>query len=97
MKQLALFVAIILSTVVEGKLFQVVSLFRHGARFHINGYYDGNSTKPLWGELSAVGMRQHESLGHMIRRDYMERLGFLDKKFTTESIKIISTDVNRTI
>ena len=31
------------------KLQQVVSLFRHGARYHLNSDYDGNSTKPLWG------------------------------------------------
>lgn len=36
---------LLLVAVLEGKLHQVASLFRHGARYHINGYYDGNSTK----------------------------------------------------
>jgi len=31
------------------KVHQVVSLFRHGARYHLNSYYDGNSTLPFWG------------------------------------------------
>jgi hypothetical protein len=50
------------------KLYQVVSLFRHGARYHINDLYDGNSTKALKGELTAVGMKMHENLGKIIRK-----------------------------
>ncbi len=49
MNQLALLIVVALTIVTQGKLFQVVSLFRHGARYHINGYYDGNSTKTSWG------------------------------------------------
>lgn len=59
MSNLALLVLTVLLAVTQGKLYQVASLFRHGARYHLNSYYDGNSTKPLWGELSPVGMRQH--------------------------------------
>ena len=44
---------------IQAKVQQVVSLFRHGARYHLNPWYDGNSTKEMWGELTAVGMRQH--------------------------------------
>jgi hypothetical protein len=43
----------------ESKLYQVLSVFRHGARYHLNSYYDGNSTFDQWGEITAVGMRQH--------------------------------------
>ena len=43
----------------ECKLLQVVSMFRHGARYPINSEYDGNATSYFKGELSAVGMRQH--------------------------------------
>lgn len=82
---------------IESKLHQVVSLFRHGARYHLNSYYDGNATRDLWGELSAVGMRQHENLGNMLRTDYLDNLGFLDKDYVFNSIMIFSTDVNRTI
>lgn len=77
MNRLALLVLTVLLAATHAKLYQVASLFRHGARYHINGYYDGNSTKSLWGELSAVGMRQHETLGTMLRRDYIDRLAFL--------------------
>lgn len=31
------------------KLYQVVSLTRHGARYHVNDFGDGNATEPLWG------------------------------------------------
>jgi hypothetical protein len=31
------------------KLHQVISVFRHGARYHLNTYYDGNSTFNQWG------------------------------------------------
>lgn len=87
----------VIAIILESKLYQVVSLFRHGARYHINGYYDGNATKDLWGELSSVGMRQHETLGAMLRNDYIHHLNFLPKEYVYNSIKIISTDVNRTI
>ena len=45
----------------ESKIYQVVTMFRHGARYYLNDYYDSNHT--FWGELSAVGMRQHQKLG----------------------------------
>ncbi len=41
------------------KIYQAAILFRHGARYHLNSIYDGNSTKKVWGELTPVGMRQH--------------------------------------
>lgn len=44
----------------EMRLEQVVSLFRHGARYYTNDLYDANLTdRTLWRELTAVGMRQH--------------------------------------
>lgn len=45
------------------KLVQVVSFFRHGARYALNSLYDGNETKYIWGELTSVGMRQHQTFG----------------------------------
>ena len=39
----------LLSVSLQAKLLQVVSTCRHGARYHLNDYYDGNSTKDLWG------------------------------------------------
>ncbi len=52
----------------SGKLYQVVSLFRHGARTHLNSLYDGNSTHDIWGELTPVGMRQHQNLGKTLNK-----------------------------
>ena len=65
----------------SAKLYQVVSLFRHGARYHLNALYDGNSTHDVWGELSPVGMRQHQNLGKIINNEYVKNLKFLSEKF----------------
>ena len=46
-------------------------MFRHGSRYYLNKYYDWNDT--YWGELSATGMRQHQKLGEMIKKDYIDR------------------------
>lgn len=54
------FLILTLVIVTEMKLEQVVSLFRHGARYYSNDLYDANMTdRTLWRELTAVGMRQH--------------------------------------
>lgn len=53
------------------KLEQVYSLFRHGARYPSSSFYDGGEMKPLWYELTAVGMRQHQKLGSLIRKEYI--------------------------
>lgn len=59
---------LLLFTVANSKLEQVVSFFRHGARYALNSYYDGNDTKYTWGELTSVGMRQHQGLGEILRK-----------------------------
>lgn len=56
---------------IEGKVYQTVTMSRHGARYYLNKYYDWNDTN--WGQLSAVGMRQHQRLGEMLKRDYIDR------------------------
>ena len=50
------------------KLAQVVSFFRHGARYPLSSIYDGNDTRYIWGELTSVGMRQHQTLGETLRK-----------------------------
>lgn len=50
------------------KIYSVFSLVRHGARYHVMSFYDGDDTKPRWEELTAVGMRQHQKLGQLIRK-----------------------------
>ena len=66
MKIFVLVITILIT--VQTKLYQVVSLTRHGARYHVNEFGDGNETKPLWGELTSVGMRQHQRLGQLFRK-----------------------------
>lgn len=68
---------VLLITLSASKLYQVTSLFRHGARYHLNALYDGNSTHNVWGELTAVGMRQHQTLGKTLNREYIQKLKFL--------------------
>ena len=46
----------------HSKLTQVLSLFRHGARYQLNPIYDPGDLA-WWGQLTAVGMRQHQTLG----------------------------------
>ncbi len=52
-------------------------MFRHGSRYVLSSLYDGNDTRPYWGELTATGMRQHQTLGEMLRKEYIDKLGFL--------------------
>lgn len=68
-------------------------MFRHGARYYLNKYYDWNTTN--WGELSAVGMRQHQKLGQMLKRDYIDRHVMPDM-FDEKQMQIYTTDLNRT-
>ena len=60
-----IFIALLLSLAFlsSSKLYQVMSLCRHGARYHEKDMWDGNETKPLWAELTSVGMRQHKTIG----------------------------------
>jgi hypothetical protein len=43
----------------QPKLYQTFVFFRHGARYHTNDIYDGNSTFPMRSELTPIGMRMH--------------------------------------
>lgn len=88
---------ILLITLSESKLYQVVSLFRHGARYHLNALYDGNSTYDVWGELTPVGMRQHQTLGKTLNKEYVQNLKFLSEKFNKKEVEVYSTGFNRTI
>jgi len=66
--QLKIFTLFLFITIATSKLAQVVSFFRHGARYALNSLYDGNETRYIWGELSSVGMKQHETLGSILRK-----------------------------
>ena len=41
--------AVLLLLFAHSKLYQVVSLTRHGSRYHVNSVGGGGDTKPLWG------------------------------------------------
>jgi lysosomal acid phosphatase len=84
-------------SLVCGELVQLVTMFRHGARYHINSFYDGNETIPNWGKLTSVGMRQHYTLGSMVRDLYSTQLKFLRPNFNHSEVEVYSTDVDRTI
>lgn len=94
LKPMLFILLIIFST---SKLYQVVSLFRHGARYHLTDLYDGNSTRDMWEELTPVGMRQHQTLGKILNREYIQNLKFLSEKFNKKEIEVYSTGFNRTI
>lgn len=78
------------------KLYQLFSLNRHGARYHVNNFYDGADTKPLWAELTAVGMRQNQRFGQLLRKEYVEYLRFLSDSYNSSQIEIYTTQTNRT-
>lgn len=44
-----LFFIIALVVGVSARLYQVTSVFRHGARYPLHDYYDANATRDLWG------------------------------------------------
>ncbi len=66
---------------VDCKLYQVVSLCRHGARYHAMDFYDGKETRPLRGQLTAVGMRQNQRLGQLWKKEYIDTLQFLSPNY----------------
>lgn len=74
-----LVVLVALAVLSESKLYQAFVFFRHGARYHTNDIYDGNSTYPMREELTPVGMRMHENLGKMFRKLYIDRNQLLSK------------------
>lgn len=95
MKKFLLISLLILISI--AKLYQVASLFRHGARYHLNALADGNSTHDMWGELTPIGMRQHQNLGKTLNKEYIQNLQFLSPTYVKGQIEVYSTDVNRTI
>lgn len=53
-----IFLPLLFFTFAFAKLYQVASVCRHGARYHVVDIYDAKDTFPLRGQLTAVGMRQ---------------------------------------
>ena len=80
----------------HSKLMQVVSLFRHGARYQLASLYDPGDLA-WWGELTAVGMRQHQTLGQLLRREYIDSLDFLSGQYNRKQVEAYSTITDRTV
>jgi hypothetical protein len=49
MNPVCVLIILILSSLCNTKLVQVVSFFRHGSRYAITADYDGNDTRYTWG------------------------------------------------
>lgn len=81
----------------QAKLYHVVAVISPGARYPINDFHDGNDTRAKWGELSSVGLRQQESLGKLLRKNYISNSGLLSTSFVKEEFQLISMTLNRTI
>ncbi|CAJ0605938.1 unnamed protein product [Cylicocyclus nassatus] len=88
----------------EMELLLVHALWRHGDRSPTKTFPKDPIQEDDWkfggggfGQLSPIGMRQHYNLGRQIRRRYIDRLGFLSKKYSSKEIYVRSTDFNRTI
>lgn len=47
--QILCVIGVLLVSLTQSKLYQVVSLTRHGARYHVYPMGGGEDTKPLWG------------------------------------------------
>ena len=91
------FVCLVFHWSLNGKLLQVVSLSRHGARYYVNDVFNSDGDRKFWEQLTPVGMRQQEILGKMIRQDYIDSIRFLSRKYSPHEIKVYSTNLNRTI
>uniref|UniRef100_A0A914WAK5 Acid phosphatase n=1 Tax=Plectus sambesii TaxID=2011161 RepID=A0A914WAK5_9BILA len=91
-----------LSQVGADELLFVQALWRHGdrspTRTFPNDQYQVGQWPQGWGQLSAVGMQQHFSLGTRIRARYNNiSPSFINATYRPSEIYVRSTDVNRTL
>uniref|UniRef100_A0A914X767 Acid phosphatase n=1 Tax=Plectus sambesii TaxID=2011161 RepID=A0A914X767_9BILA len=91
-----------LSQVGADELLFVQALWRHGdrspTRTFPNDQYQVGQWPQGWGELSAIGMQQHFSLGTRIRARYNNiSPNFINATYRPSEIYVRSTDVNRTL
>lgn len=93
---LRVIIAILLALSVTTKLVYLTELFRHGARFPVNDFYDGKETKPYHGMLTGIGMRQQYLLGSYLRQDYMKDLG-LSSSFDSTQVEVFVDGSQRCI
>lgn len=87
----------IFPTLAEQLVF-AVTLIRHGDRTPTHEIKsDPHDWKIGIGELTALGMSQHNLLGQKLRTRYVEKFNLLSPDYINNSIYVRSTDFNRTI
>ena len=67
MKIIELFAILLFFMGTLAKLLQVVTFLAPGAHYHTNDLYDGAEFRDQWGEITPVGLRQHQELGKLFR------------------------------
>jgi hypothetical protein len=92
-----LILTLLLLTLSTPKLLHVAVLFRHGARYPINPYYDYLETIGDAGELTPVGFRQLFNLGRYLRRDYVDKEGLFAGRYDHSEVRVFSTEYRRTV
>jgi hypothetical protein len=82
------------ASLVEAKLYGVVAMISEGARYHTNSLYDGGETKDRWAQVTPVGLRQHENLGKLFKKQYGEQLGLTDNAKGETVVYTTTVDFN---
>jgi broad specificity phosphatase PhoE len=83
MRTIFIVIVLLAIQIVDMKLYQSFVFFRHGARYHNNDVYDGNSTYPVRSELTSIGMRMLENLGKLVRKQYISANPLLSDKYNS--------------
>ena len=76
-----LFILLTFLYLTSSKLYQIIAMTASGARYHLNDLYDGKQTKNQWGQITSVGLKQQESLGKIIKKEYSQKIPFLNSIF----------------
>ncbi|EAS02779.2 histidine phosphatase family (branch 2) protein (macronuclear) [Tetrahymena thermophila SB210] len=95
--QLALFLTTVYSKKQpQGKLLQIVEIFRHGARYRIDNSSYSDNNQINYGQLTAHGQRMHFLLGKTLYDKYSITLN-IPKTYNHTFIYVKSTNYDRTI
>ena len=89
----------IFHVMIRAELLMVLEVFRHGARqtsYLLDVWWNSYEYR-FPGELTGVGMRQHYTLGKILRSIYIDDLKFLSEEYDSDEMYIRSTTFNRTI
>eukprot|EP00171_Calliarthron_tuberculosum_P017901 IDg17901t1 len=79
----------------------VISLCRHGDRSPLYSFPSDVFKLQDWpegpGGLTALGANAHFKLGRELRQHYIEKLDFIFHSYDRREIRVLSTDVDRTL